>query len=559
MTTIATIGPHGSHAWQAAQLYDQNASVILFSRASSVIAAFEKGEADLAIIPVYNTREGESRENFRVLEQLKEGRWIDNIVLPIHLSLGALDDRRPLSMLVSTASLFKQCEEFIAANYPELDLMAVSDLDEAIRRVKAEQQFDRGIIEAEEVLKARSLTLRDREIVSHNRTRFAIIGRRPAPRTGYDATVFITLPMKDRVGLLFDILGEFSRRGINLLDLRSETDVKTQRLQIYVETEGHIGDEPLARALDRIEHQIIGEEGAVRLLGSFPRVDMRTKIIDSFGFIGTGEMSKWFAAKLEGEGYKTLLTGRTTELRPEEMIAKVDAVVVCVPISVTAATVEQYGPLLRDGQALILLAGEAENVLETALAHTRQGVEVMLVHNLWGPQAANMKNKTASVVRTQRSAAFCAEFEAFLYKHGADIRLDAPNRHDLLMGFAQKLPTCVSVALALTLQQNAIAPEDIDSHSTLTSLYGILAMSRVHNQNDRTYAEILATRGDGRKIVGDFIANLQRVRELADNEQIGELCRIMEENRHYLSEPFLKENMRRALSVDEVLTRSLKR
>ncbi|MEJ2688337.1 MAG: prephenate dehydrogenase/arogenate dehydrogenase family protein [Deltaproteobacteria bacterium] len=559
MTSIATIGPKGSHAWQAAQLYDQQASITVFSRPAMVIEAFERGEADLAVIPVYNTREGESREYFRAMELLRDGSWIDNIVLPIHLSLGALDDKQPLAMLISTSTVFKQCEEYIASHYPSLDLMAVQDLDQAIHEVKAGKLYDRGIIEAEEVLKVRNFTLRDREIVSHNRTRFAVIGRKPAPRTGYDATAFITRPMKDRVGLLYDILGEFTRRAVNLLDLKSETDVKTQELQIYIEVEGHIEDTPLSAAISRIEHQIIQEPGAIRTLGSFPRVDMRTKLIDSFGFIGTGEMSKWFAAKLENEGYKTVLTGRSTPVRPEQMIEQVNVVVICVPISVTVATVEKYGPLLREDQALILLAGEAENILEAALSHTRPGVEIMLVHNLWGPQAANMKNKIAAVVRTVRSGSFCSEFEAFLYKHGAEIHLDSPNRHDLLMGVGQKLPTCISVALALTLQQNGIVPDDINSHATLTSLYGILAMSRVHNQNDRTYAEILATRGDGRKIVHDFITNIMKVQDLADREEIATLCRLMEENRNYLTDPFLKDNMKRALAVDEALTRTMRR
>ncbi len=356
MTTIATIGPKGSHAWQAAQLYDQEADIAVFSRPAMVIEAFERGEADLAVIPVYNTREGESREYFRAMEMLQDGSWIDNIVLPIHLSLGALDGKQPLAMLIGTSTVFKQCEEYIADTYPGLDLMAVQDLDQAIREVKAKKLSDRGIIEAEEVLKARNFTLRDREIVSHNRTRFAVIGRRPAPRTGYDATAFITLPMKDRVGLLYDILGEFTRRAINLLDLKSETDVKTQELQIYIEVEGHIEDKPLGAAINRIENQIIQEPGAIRTLGSFPRVDMRTKLIDSFGFIGTGEMSKWFAAKLENEGYKyhahrpldQAQTGGDDRagqcgggLRADQRHRR--------PPS------RQYGPLLREDQALILL------------------------------------------------------------------------------------------------------------------------------------------------------------------------------------------------------------
>ncbi len=559
MTTIATTGPAGSHAWQAAQLYDSNADIQVYPRLSQALDAFAAGRAEMVLLPVYNTREGENREFFRIMGGVADCHWIDNVVLPIHLSLGALDSDTPLTMVIGTGSVVRQAEEYIATRLSDCDVMAVHDVDQAIRDIKKNQQRQCGIIEAEEILKARNMVLRDREIASHNRTRFAVLGRKPGRRTGYDATAVITAPLKDRVGMLFDILGEFTRRGINILDLRSDSDVKTQKLQIYLEAEGHIEDEALAQALERVEQEIIQEEGAITVLGSFPRVDMRTKLIESFGFIGTGDMSKWFARKLENEGYRTILTGRSSSPTPEEMIGQVDVVVICVPISATAATVRRYGPLLREGQALILLAGAAREIIDTALDHTRPGVEVMLVHNLWGPQAANMKNKTASVVRTTRSGPFCSEFEAFLYKHGADLRLDTANRHDLLMGVGQKLPTAISVALARTLEQNELAPEDISSHATLTSLYAILAMSRVHAQNDRTYAEIMAAPGDGMKIVRDFIDNLIRLQDMAEKGEIDHMQRIIESNCKYLTGEFIRRNMQCALAVDEVLTRNLRR
>jgi len=162
---------------------------------------------------------------------------------------------------------------------------------------------------------------------------------------------------------------------------------------------------------------------------------------------------------------------------------------------------------------MILLAGEAENNIKTAIEKTSEGVEVMLVHNLWGPAAATMKDKNASVVRTSRSGSLCGEFEAFLYKHGADIIHDSPNMHDLLMGVGQKLPTSISVALAMALQQNNINIDDIGSHATLTSLYPILAMSRVHSQNPRTYAEILCAKGDSSKIARSFIENIGTIQK----------------------------------------------
>ncbi|MDP2105195.1 MAG: prephenate dehydrogenase/arogenate dehydrogenase family protein, partial [Desulfobulbaceae bacterium] len=353
--------------------------------------------------------------------------------------------------------------------------------------------------------------LRQREVTSHNRTRFAVIGPVMTVATGHDSTALITQPLRDRVGLLYDILGEFSQRGINLIDLRSENDVQTQKLRVYIEAEGHIDDPAIAQALERLEKHVIQEPRPIKILGSFPRVEMRARHIKSFGCIGTGAMGKWFMDRLANEGYQTFISGRSTPLRPEAMITMVDVVVVCVPISATNPTIREYGPLLKEGQALILLAGEAEDTINCALSATAPEVELMLVHNLWGPKAATMKDKNAAVVRTNRSGPLCSEFEAFLYKHGAEIFQDTPAKHDLLMGVSQKLPTAISLAIAMTLRDQGITPLDIASHSTLTSLYGILAMARVHAQNPQTYAEIMAAKGAGNTIVDTFYGNLHQV------------------------------------------------
>ena len=553
MKSIATSGPEGSSSWQAARLFDPDAEIKLYPNISSVIKAFTGKEAEFALIPVYNTREGESIEYFRIMEKLSTAHWVNNVVLPIHLSLGAIDDSHQLSMLIGKSNSFRQCEEYITGNYPLLPQLTVTDLQQVINDAKEQQKSDHGFVATEESLLANGLVIREREMAPHNQTRFAVISSAPSKPTGYDATALLTLPLNDRVGLLYDILGEFTRRGISLIDMRTESDIKTQKLQIYIEAEGHIKDASLADAVKSISEQIIQEPGSFQVLGSFPRVDMRTKHISSFGFIGTGDMSKWFAKRLESEGYRTLLTGRTSDLKPEDMIPQVEVVVICVPISATAAAVKQYGPLLKDGQALIIMAGVAENALDEALENTRQGVEVMLVHNLWGPQTKNMKDKNATVVRTKRSGLLCSEFEGFLYKHGALINQDGPSQHDLLMGVGQKLPTTVSVALAMTLKENEIPQDEIGTHSTLTSLYGILAMARIHTQNPRTYAEIMATTGDGRKIVKSFAENLIKLMEMSNDGKIDELCTIIDENRQYLTDDFLKARMKQSLAVDETL------
>lgn len=559
MPSIATLGPVGSDSYQASCQYSPNAEMFVFNRIADVLTAFREGRVQYALIPVYNTREGEVKEYFRLMAKMEQGYWIDNVVLPIHLSLGAFPHpekgEHTITTIVGRSSVFRQCDEFIEENYPDATLMAVHDIEKAMAEICHENKQEYAVIESEALVKKHGLKLLAREVVSHNRTRFSIIGKEPAAVSGYDATAIITRPLRDRVGMLADILGEFTRRGINILDLQSENDVQTQKLRIYVEVEGHIETPLLRNALDTIEAVVIQEEDALKVLGSFPRVDMRVKKIKSFGFIGSGDMSKWFADRLENEGYKTYITGRETQLTSESMIKKVDVVLVCVPISVTAQIIRTYGPLLKDGQSLIILAGESENTIATALESTSQGVEVMFVHNLWGPQALTMKDKNAAVVRTHRSGSFCSEFEAFLYKHGAEINHDSAQKHDLLMGVSQKLPTTVSVALAMTLKDHQIDCDDINSHSTLTSLYGILAMARIHNQNPRTYAEIMATAGDGRKIVRSFAENIFKLIDLAEQGKIAELSDIMDSNKATMPQAFLQSQMKQAKAVDEVMSR----
>lgn len=558
MFSIATLGPIGSDSYQAARQYSPGAEVLLFNRIADVLSAFTAGRAEQVLIPVYNTREGEVKDYFRLVARMEQGFWVDNIVLPIHLSLGALANPQKggaaITTIVGRGSVFRQCDEFINEHYPYATLMTVHDIEAAMMAIRAENKQGVAVIDSEELVRKHGLTLIAREVVAHNRTRFAIIGRELTPVSGYDATAIITRPLRDRVGMLADILGEFTRRGINILDLRSENDIKTQKLQIYVEAEGHVNDHLLRGALQTIETVVIQEEDSLKVLGSFPRVDMRVKKIKAFGFIGSGAMSRWFAERLENEGYKTFVTGRSTPLTPEEMIRKVDVVAVCVPISVTAETIRKYGPLLQDGQALLILAGESENTIKASLDSTSPGVEVMFVHNLWGPQALTMKEKNAAIVRTHRSGCFCSEFEAFLYKHGADINHDSATKHDLLMGVGQKLPTTISVALATTLREHRIDCDDINSHSTLTSLYGILAMARIHNQNPRTYAEIMATTGDGRKIVRTFAKNLARLIDLAEQGNIAELTAIMDENTQSMPPSFLQSRMKQAKAVDELMS-----
>ena len=296
MAIIATLGPVGSDGYLAAKQYLPDAEIKLFNRLSDAVHSFVSSESDYALIPVYNTRQGEVKEYFRSVSGI-DGYWVDNVVLPIHLSLAKLDkDCDDIDVIVGKSSVFRQCEDYIDQHFPDATLMAVNDIESALREITENKLRNRAVIESEELVKQFGFHLAEREVVSHNRTRFAVMGKKPADSTGYDATALITRPLQDRVGMLADILGEFTRRGINIIDLQSENDIQTQKLRIYIEFEGHISHPELAGAVEQLERKVIQEEGSVKLLGSFPRIDMRIKQINTYGFIGSGAMSRWFAS-----------------------------------------------------------------------------------------------------------------------------------------------------------------------------------------------------------------------------------------------------------------------
>jgi hypothetical protein len=60
-------------------------------------------------------------------------------------------------------------------------------------------------------------------------------------------------------------------------------------------------------------------------------------------------------------------------------------------------------------------------------------------------------------------------------------------------------------------------------------------------------------RGASGKIIRDFVRNLEQVTALAEETMIQELCGLIEDNRRYLTEPFLRSRMEQAKAVDQVL------
>jgi chorismate mutase/prephenate dehydratase len=98
------------------------------------------------------------------------------------------------------------------------------------------------------------------------RSRYGIVGPRPASRSGNDTTCLL-FSLDDAPGTLFQVLGHFAERGINLKKIQSRPVRGASWDYIfYVEVAGHVTDRPVVTALEAVK----GSTKYLKLLGSFP-------------------------------------------------------------------------------------------------------------------------------------------------------------------------------------------------------------------------------------------------------------------------------------------------
>jgi chorismate mutase / prephenate dehydratase len=100
-------------------------------------------------------------------------------------------------------------------------------------------------------------------------TRFLVIGRHMGDRTGRDRTALM-FSIKDRVGVLRDVLALFASMGINLTKIESRPSKRRAwDYLFFVDLDVHPDDPPMAAALVQLQELTV----FVKVLGAWRRTD----------------------------------------------------------------------------------------------------------------------------------------------------------------------------------------------------------------------------------------------------------------------------------------------
>ncbi|MFA6358186.1 MAG: prephenate dehydratase [Candidatus Omnitrophota bacterium] len=263
---IAYLGPQASFSNLAAvKKFGSQVSYIACNSIAEVFLEVEKGSADYGVVPIENSIEGAVSHTLDVFVD-SDLKICSQVNLEVTHNLLANCAKNKIRIVYSNPYVFGQCRIWLQKNLPNAQLVDISSTTRAAEMAKKEKNTAAiASLMASKVyrLKVLASSIQDS---SHNITRFLVIGKNVAERTGKDKTSLF-FSIKDKVGALYEMLLPFRKYVVNLTKIESRPSKrKAWEYYFFVDITGHYDDEKVKKALNELESKC----NYLKILGSYP-------------------------------------------------------------------------------------------------------------------------------------------------------------------------------------------------------------------------------------------------------------------------------------------------
>jgi chorismate mutase/prephenate dehydratase len=265
---VAFLGPAGTFTHAAArELFGLGARYSEAATIAGVFDAVSRGEAAYGVAPIENSTDGSVTG---AVDALIEGDVMIHHELVLEVSqclMSVASGLTAVERVYSHPQALAQCRVWLAKNLAGAQLVQTPSTAAAAR--------DALVDPASAAIGSRLAAelygvpvLRDQvQDLANNATRFVMIAREDAPRTGGDRTT-VVFAVHDGRGALLRVLEVFDDHDINLT--RIESRPSRQRAWDYVfltDLDGHRADANVGNALRKLEEMC----PMARCVGSYPR------------------------------------------------------------------------------------------------------------------------------------------------------------------------------------------------------------------------------------------------------------------------------------------------
>lgn len=269
----AYLGPRGTFSEDAAIRHaGDGGGLIPLTSIPALTAAVETGLADDAVLPIENSIEGSISATLDLLIHETPLKIMAELVVPVQLCLittmdAALADIR---VVTSHPNPLGQSRRFLERCLPDAQQVAALSTATAVQDVVAGNDVAQAAIGTfrSAALFGGKILAQDIQDVRSNVTRFVVLGKTDAERSGDDKTSVAFTMRKDMPGALHRMLTPFADATIQLTKIESRpTKAWLGEYVFLLDMLGHRTDPDVARALDHIR-----ESAALfKIFGSYPR------------------------------------------------------------------------------------------------------------------------------------------------------------------------------------------------------------------------------------------------------------------------------------------------
>lgn len=282
---VSFLGPEGTFSHMAGKkLLGSLASFHPQENLDDVFRAVESGDCDIAVVPLENSREGSVGKSIDLLLQYSDLFVRAETYLRIrHCLMSSGRDISAVTHIYSHPQPLAQCSVWLRNNLPRATLVPVESTAAAARMVAESKEAGSAAIAHASLADELGLhpLAQGIEDISGNYTRFLVLGRTPADRSGTDWLGKRAAP-PDKSSLLFSVLDKpgslatvlqcFADKGINIRKLESRPmQGEMDKYVFFADLSCDVHEEPFADAL----HQATGHCFFLRVLGSYPAAGLQ--------------------------------------------------------------------------------------------------------------------------------------------------------------------------------------------------------------------------------------------------------------------------------------------
>ena len=269
MRTVAFQGEPGAYSESAVfQFFGSKVEAKPCRDFLEVFEAVKQDQVSAGVVPVENSIEGSINQNYDLFfnYDLKVcGEVIVRIAHCLIVNPGIKIEQ--IKAVYSHPQALAQCRKYLEKM--KWEIIPAYDTAGSVKIIKDQSITTTAAIASQHAAELNSMEILERDIADNkdNFTRFFVLSFEDANPTGKDKTSII-FSAKHEPGSLYNALGEFAKRNINLTRIESRPTKKTAwEYNFYLDFDGHRTEQKCVEVLEALKKHAI----FVKILGSYPK------------------------------------------------------------------------------------------------------------------------------------------------------------------------------------------------------------------------------------------------------------------------------------------------